>query len=191
MHSLHAATVQGLNGFLMEQRSLPHASSMTMRLLTFDDAIETPWPEGTPLSDTRFTVSPDMVRPRGQTAFLDAIGTALSGTALLPLRVVCIVTDGYENSSRHFTRPQVNDLITARKDAGWTFIFLASNQDAIQEGATLGINASNCATFSNTAEGITGGFGSASAASCRGSMFGQNAATFSSAERTACLGRKC
>merc|ERR1712110_961252 len=105
----------------------------------------------------------------------------------MPSRVVCIVTDGLENSSRRYTRAQVNDLITVRKNAGWTFIFLAANQDAIAVGVTLGINAGTCATFSATPEGITAGFGSASAASCRGSAFGSAAATFSSAERAACV----
>jgi hypothetical protein len=51
--------------------------------------------------------------------------------------VVCIVTDGMENSSLEYTPEQVNDLITARKTAGWTFIFLAANQDAIAVGSTL------------------------------------------------------
>lgn len=161
---------------------------MTMRLVVFDNKIETCWGEGTPLSDTSLTVTPGMVQPRGQTALLDAIGSTLSSTHLTPARVVCIVTDGHENSSNRFTRSQVNDLITARKNAGWTFIFLAANQDAIAVGATLGIGAGTCATFSATSEGIAGGFGSASASSCRGAMLGSSAASFSSAERAACLG---
>lgn len=187
MQPLHSATVQGLNKFLADQRLLPHASAITMRLVVFDHQIETCWREGTPLSDTSLAVSPNMVQPRGQTALLDAIGTTLSSTQLTPPRVVCIVTDGCENSSTQFTRSQVNDLITARKNAGWTFIFLAANQDAIAVGGTLGIGAGTCATFSATPEGISGGFGSASAASCRGSMFGSGAAAFSSAERAACV----
>lgn len=187
MQPLHAATVQGLNKFLADQRLLPHAHAMTMRLVVFDDRIETCWREGTPLSDTSLVVTPNMVQPRGQTALLDAIGSTLSSTQLTPARVVCIVTDGCENSSSQFTRPQVNDLITARKNAGWTFIFLAANQDAIAVGGTLGIDAATSATFSATPAGISAGFGSASAASCRGSMFGSGAAAFSSTERAACL----
>merc|ERR1711865_982017 len=152
---------------------VPHAHLMTMRLVAFDHVIETPWPEGTPLSDTNRTVTPAMVQPRGQTALLDAIGATLSSTCLSPPRVVCIVTDGCENSSQQYTRQQVNDLISSRQNAGWTFIFLAANQDAIAVGSTLGIGGGNCATFSATPAGITGGFGSASAACCRGSAFGR------------------
>lgn len=187
MRPLHSATVQGLNQFLTEQRSLPRACTMTMRLVVFDHIVETCWAEGTPLTDTSYTVTPEMVQPRGQTALLDAIGGSLSGTPLTPPRIVCIVTDGCENSSQRYTRLQVNDLITARKNAGWTFIFLAANQDAISVGATLGIGAGTCATFSATSEGIAAGFGSASASCCRGSTFGSGAAAFSSAERAACL----
>lgn len=187
MQPLHSATVQGLNAFLVEQRALPNACAMTMRLVAFDDQIETCWEEGTPLSDTSLTVHPAMVQPRGTTALLDAIGGTLINTPLAPARVVCIVTDGCENASRRCTRSQVNDLITARKEAGWTFIFLAANQDAIAVGGTLGIDAGTCATFSATSAGIAAGFGSASASSCRGAMFGSSAANFSSAERAACL----
>lgn len=188
MEPLHAATVSGLNHFLREHRTLPHANTISMRLVVFDNVIETPWPEGTPLNDLSRTVTPAMVKPRGQTALLDAIGTILSGAPLVPMRVVCIVTDGYENSSRQYTRSQVNNLITKRKEAGWTFIFLAANQDAIAEGATLGIEAGNCATFSATPAGLYGSFGSASAASNRGSLFGNGASAFSNTERAACFG---
>jgi len=117
MQPLHSATVQGLSGFLDEQRSLPHASATTMRLVVFDHETKTCWGEGTPLS-TGLKVTREMVQPRGQTALLDAIGSILSSTHLTPARVVCIVTDGHENSSTRFTRSQVNDLITARKNAG-------------------------------------------------------------------------
>jgi len=187
MQPLHAATVQGLNRFLGEQRCLPHAHTMTVRLVVFDDEIETPWPETTPLSDSTLTVTPAMVQPRGQTALLDVIGVTLDGTPLSPPRVVCIVTDGQENSSRRYRRQRVNELISERKNVGWTFIFLAANQDAIAEGANLGIDTGNCSTFSASPEGIAGCFGSASAASCRGSLFGNAAAAFSASERAACL----
>lgn len=187
MSPLHNATVQGLNRFLGEQRSLPHASAMTLRLVVFDHAIDTCWPEGTSLTDSSLAISPGMVQPRGQTALFDAVGSTLSSTPLAPPRVVCIVTDGQDNASRLFSASQVNALITERKNAGWTFVFLAANQDAISVGAKLGVGASTCATFSATSAGISGGFGSASASCARGAMFGSGAAAFSSAERSACL----
>jgi len=190
MSPLHTATVQGLNRFLEEQRMLPHAAAMTVRLVTFDDAIENPWPEGTPLGNASFRVTAEMVQPRGSTALLDAIGTTLCSTPITPVRVVCIVTDGMENASKRYTRSQVVGLITTRKEAGWTFIFLAANQDAIASGAAFGIGAGTCATFSATEAGITAGFGSASASSCRGALFGSGAANFSSAERAACLSNR-
>lgn len=186
MQHLQAATVQGLNHLLSQQRALPHASCMTMRLITFDDRVETPWPEGTPVSDLSRNVNADLVGARGCTALLDAIGITLSSTPLQPPRVVCIVTDGLENSSRQYTRQRVNELIAERRNAGWTFIFLAANQDAIAEGASLGIGAGTCATFSANPAGLYGGFESASSASCRGALFGSGAAAFSAAERSAC-----
>lgn len=187
MRSLHAATVEGLNTFLRDQRQLPHAAAVTVRLVTFDHAIETPWPEGTPLNRSSLAVTPEMVQPRGTTALLDAIGFTLSSTPLLPVRVACIVTDGMENASTRFTLSQVNDLICKRRSVGWTFVFLAANQDAIASGRALGIDAGTCATFSANVGGVSGGFGSASASCSRGAMFGKEAARFTEAELRACI----
>lgn len=190
MRPLHDATVTGLRRFLEEQRNLPHADRMTVTLTTFDDKIEQPWGSSCALVQSNGlvpVVNASDVAPRGMTALLDAIGSTLASTSLLPPQVVCIVTDGLENSSTRFQHAQVMQLIRERQNSGWTFIFLAANQDAIRTGGELGILGRNCATFSATAVGIENGFGSASAASCRGALFGNNASAFTVSERAACL----
>merc|ERR1712187_747759 len=125
----------------------------------------------------------------GMTALLDAIGSTLAPTSLRPPQVVCIVTDGFENSSKRFRHAEVMQLIEQRQTSGWTFILLAANQDAIQTGSQLGIFGHNCATFSASEEGVANSFGSASAASCRGALFGNQASALTSSEREMCLNR--
>ena len=98
------------------------------------------------------------------------------------------VTDGFENSSREWTRQSIAELIERCKQHGWTFIFLAANQDAIQTGASLGFAAGSCATFAATPAGAGGLFGSAAASVCRAVTFGSDAAAFTAQERAACLG---
>ena len=51
-----------------------------------------------------------------------------------------IVTDGQENSSKEFTRAKIREMIKHQQSAyNWQFTFLAANQDAFAEGASLGI----------------------------------------------------
>ncbi|MDB5177488.1 MAG: hypothetical protein JWN75_1156, partial [Candidatus Saccharibacteria bacterium] len=47
----------------------------------------------------------------------------------------------------------ISDLITAKRDLGWEFIFLAAGQDAIATATTLSIPAADAYTFAqNLAE---------------------------------------
>ncbi len=88
--------------------------------------------------------------PRGSTALLDAVGRAINETGARlgaidesqrpGLVVFVIVTDGAENSSKEFTRPKIREMIEHQQSAyKWQFTFLAANQDAFAEAATLGI----------------------------------------------------
>ena len=92
----------------------------------------------------------DTFQPRGTTALLDAIGRTIDATgdrlcglpeAERPDRVlIVIVTDGLENASTDYTRARVFDLITTQHDVyRWSFLFMAANQDAIQEDGHIGI----------------------------------------------------
>ena len=96
--------------------------------------------------------------PRGSTALLDAVGRAINETGarlmemeetLRPgLVVFVIVTDGAENSSKEFSRGQIREMIEHKQSVlKWQFSFLAANQDAFVEGATLGIDQTGIANF--------------------------------------------
>ena len=186
MQNLLGATVSGLNEFVDMQRSqLRDAVRATVRLHVFDDQVETRWNEGQRLVSAPCVTEHD-VMPRGSTALLDAIGQTLGVLPVHEPRIVCIVTDGEENSSRHWTREGVLELIARLKRHGWTFIFMAANQDAIQTGAGLGFGAGTCATFGASATGVRAAFGSAAASSCRASFGGSQAAAFTQSERAAC-----
>jgi hypothetical protein len=56
---------------------------------------------------------------------------------------VVILTDGYENGSRQYTKAHIKDLIEAKTKEGWTFVYLGANQDAFAEAGDLGIS-QNC-----------------------------------------------
>ena len=96
--------------------------------------------------------------PRGSTALLDAVGRAINETderlagmeeSERPgLVVFVIVTDGHENSSREFTKPQIKKIIENRQDrCDWQFTFLGANQDAFAEAGHMGIRRVGVAYF--------------------------------------------
>jgi uncharacterized protein YegL len=103
--------------------------------------------------------------PRGATALLDAIGKTIGDVkerlASLPAKkqpdvVFAVVTDGLENSSMEWTRDQVLSAVKDRVDAGWAFTFLGADQDAIQEGERLGLEAAGSLTYGKSRTGAAG-----------------------------------
>ena len=149
MEHILTPTVSGLNEFMGSQKHLPGAENTFVTLHTFDDQYETPIPR-TPLAEVP-TITVWHIAPRGMTALYDAIGHMFADMPMTPAKVV-IVTDGEENASKQFTKRQVMDQITERRRLGWTFIFLAANQDAIASGMSIGIPREAACTF-NTTEG--------------------------------------
>ena len=152
MEKLFWATVKGLTEFVKHQQSLENAKHTTISLTTFDDIVEKPVSD-TPLLDYVFDQS--HIHPRNTTALYDAIGNLFEGIPFDSKRTVVIITDGEDNSSRKFTASSISDQITERRKFGWTFIFLAANQDAIASGRALSIPAETSCTFNAEDETAT------------------------------------
>ncbi len=106
--------------------------------------------------------------PRGATALLDAIGTTITdlkrryATNRPGKVVIVVVTDGYENSSRNFTKEAITKLIDGCRTADWEFIFLAADQDAIASGADIGFTPLHSMTFDKSPIGVCSAFASVS-----------------------------
>lgn len=141
----------GLNAFVENQASEPGDAEIT--LAQFDKMYELAWPLG-PINDApKYTLM-----PRGCTALLDSMGRFITevGEELAkrdeadrPGKViVCIVTDGLENSSVDWTRDGVKALVERQRSQWqWEFIFLGANMDAVQEAASVGIPQKSSLTF--------------------------------------------
>ncbi len=161
MDSIKSDAIGGFNSFLEAQKKVPGTAIMTIVL--FDDQYEklcdaAPLQEVKPLTDNTFV-------PRGSTALLDAIGRTIDelGLSLAAMPedqrpgnvIVAILTDGYENASRVFTREQIFDKITHQQTVyQWQFEFLAANQDAIEAGREIGIAADDTTSFDATSQGV-------------------------------------
>jgi hypothetical protein len=153
MSSIINEAIGGFNQFLKEQRELPDEASITVAL--FDNQYELLY-NNVDIKETK-----DLTRaewsPRGMTALYDAIGRTINDVKAAheklkkkdrPDKVlVCIVTDGEENSSREFRLSDIEKLIKDCEKDDWAFVYLAANQDAFEVGTGFGIRAGNTYTF--------------------------------------------
>lgn len=149
MGSIQEDAQNGFNHFLAEQKDVPGEANLT--LVEFDHECNEIYNRANLKSVEQYTLN-----PRGCTALLDAIGRTLNSQPEFSKEtkvIVVIVTDGGENSSKEYTRSQVFDLITSRREQGWEFLFLAADQDAISVGVSMGIASNKSANFARTASG--------------------------------------
>ena len=101
----------------------------------------------------------------GCTALLDAIGkTIISLDNEVSGKVLFVITtDGLENSSRHFTKDKVKNLIETHD---WEFLFIGADIDSYHEAFTLGIDEDHAANFEKSSRGLGGLFSSVSRYRC-------------------------
>ena len=91
----------------------------------------------------------------GCTALYDAMGEMISELKrkLTPEDrvLVTIITDGYENSSTHWSGPQIKSLVEELRHEGWTFTYIGANQDVEAVAGSMGIR--NTLAFEETEDG--------------------------------------
>ncbi len=127
-------TIGGYNAFVHSQKNL----GGTMALYYFDHEF-TPIYTKTPVDEVN-DITTETYVPRGSTALLDAIGQLIKKEETDgEKKTVIILTDGFENASKKYTKAHIKDLIIAKEKEGWQFIYLAANQDAFAEGESMGI----------------------------------------------------
>jgi hypothetical protein len=64
------------------------------------------------------------------------------------------MTDGLENASKDYTREKINSMIAHQREVySWEFLVLAANQDAIQEGARIGVQSHGGISIQSTSGG--------------------------------------
>ena len=145
MSTMGPEPVEAVNEFILTARAAakPAAENCVITLYTFNQKVTKKW-DRVPLNDV---VKFEDYLPTATTALNDAIGKAITEHTELENVSVVIVTDGAENSSRTFGHEQVKELIKDKTDGGWTFMFLAANQDAFATGGSYGIDANRSANF--------------------------------------------
>ena len=171
MQSIRSDAEGGLRALIADQRT--QSGRATLRLAQFDHDYELVHPSQ-PLDQ----VPDPVLSPRGRTALLDAWGQAMvefgEELATLPEDqrpahvVFVVVTDGLENASEEWTRDRVLKMVKEQTDQwGWTFLFVAANQDAVEEGAKYGVPGAQSVTYTPDAAGTRAAYVSTSDAVTR------------------------
>merc|ERR1719188_1661538 len=76
--------------------------------------------------------------------------------------VVVTFSDGRENASREHSRKSIFKRINAKREAGWTFVFMGANQDSYAEGGGLGFATRNTQNFAFDGAGARAAYSSVS-----------------------------
>lgn len=148
MYTIQHDAEGGINNFIREQQKEGNAN---LTFIEFDSEINAVYKQ----TDIKNVTDYELV-PRGGTALYDAIGATLANADNIKTtgkKIVVIVTDGGENSSREWSQQAIFERIESLKERGWDFLFLAANQDAMSTGTSLGIEAGETITFANTGIG--------------------------------------
>ena len=161
MGSLRTTTIESLKKFFEGLKS--EEDKTLLDVWQFDDVVKhladsVDLNAGAPRTIEDYTIG-------GCTALYDAICTGIDELgrkfAAMPETerpdgvIFAILTDGFENASRMFTRTDVKTRIEHQSTKyNWEFRFLAANQDAITTGRDFGLAAESCATFDATEAGV-------------------------------------
>lgn len=109
----------------------------------------------TPIDEAKEITKDDYV-VGGCTALYDAMGEMISELKrkITPEErvLVTVITDGYENSSIHWSGPQIKSLVDELRHEGWTFTYMGANQDVEAVAGSMGIR--NSLAFEATEEGV-------------------------------------
>lgn len=166
MTSIQNDVIGGFNKFLADQKAEPGEARITYT--QFDSFYEVVY-QGIDIQKAP-ELTGDTFVPRGMTALYDAIGKTLNDQgkrihdqAWAELVVVCVITDGDENSSHEYTQERVKEMTAHAESKGWKFIFLAANQDAFAASQKIGSSGQYSGNFAASAVGVASAYGATSA----------------------------
>lgn len=146
MESQVGRVCEGFNSFVAQQLKVPGDASL---YLTFFNTVSWTPVKNQPLQAFNKLDSTNY-RPNGGTALLDAIGNTIKQIDEVSdgkRVIVCIVTDGQENSSNFYTKTHVKDLIEARQAKGWEFVYICADMASFHDAVAMGIRTTNVAMY--------------------------------------------
>jgi len=139
MRPMWNAATKGLQSLVDKQRTLSK-SKLTLNL--FGSHVETLYKRE--LMQSIYHIP--LPLPYGSTSLLDGLGYLIEDIAgpydsmsTKPKVLIALITDGHENSSRHFSLNRIQEMIEyRRKKCDWQFIYLCNDDDSKEQGRSFG-----------------------------------------------------
>lgn len=164
MSSLKSDTIGSFNSVIEEQKKDTENGKVYVTTVLFDSK-HGKLHDREDIENVKPMTSDDY-KPSGCTGLLDAVGDALNNLSNVEgikdrNVVVAIITDGYENASKEYSKKQVKELIESRQKDGWKVLFFGAGVDAFSDksGGGLGIPKQRLMTVDYSKAGIRDTFG--------------------------------
>ena len=148
MHGSETNTIGGFNSYIEKNRN----NNYKITTVLFDNEYELLY-EGVNIKDVKKLTNKEYYT-RGSTALLDAIGRSINYMDQKESKkaLFIITTDGYENSSREFSKDKIKKMI--KKHTNYEFMYIGADIDSYDEGASLGIRKENISNYVKDKKGI-------------------------------------
>ena len=148
MQANKQATIDACNEFVAGLNGDPHTRDFLFSLAVFNSNIGLERVVDGVQLDRAPKLDHEHYQPTGATPLYDAMWQSMNLLEDHEGQVLFIVqTDGEENSSRIATRQQIVDRVAEKTAAGWQFVYLGCDIDAMQQGGELGIAAGNTMSY--------------------------------------------
>ena len=189
MNGKQEDTIGGINTTIEELKSSENVDEINFSLKFFNEREEMKI-RSKKINEV-LSLNPSELRPSGGTALLDALGNTINYFIEKKLRnedcfdkcLIYVATDGLENSSKHFTKESLRQIIeNAENNYNITVMYLGANQDAIFEASQIGIPLDRAINYNENSESSQNVYRAVSASAQR-SIAGYNSG-FSQLERT-------
>jgi len=162
MGDMRQEALDAYNDLIVQIKKEAHTVPTDVSFITFNTGPHKPrvWCEAANKLQ-KFTL--EDYTPEGWTALFDTVAKTVneldkrvdaSGASFL----VNIISDGYENNSKEYTKEAIAALIKSKQDTGrWTFTYLGANQDLAEVSRQMGIPQGNMCNFAATPDGMRRG----------------------------------
>lgn len=161
MATCWSQTIEGLNGFIAEQKTIDQGDTkIGITLFDSDGGWSTAAKTNLervyygPISEVEF-ISETQFSPRGGTPLYDSVGQIVHGLKKArdesdnePNVLLAIMTDGGNTDSHGYTANQVKDMLGEVQNDGFTVVYLGADQDAWSVGSTMGLSRGNVMNYS-------------------------------------------
>jgi hypothetical protein len=152
MEHIRDDTIGAFNAYL--QALQEGDEDITFSLLLFDSVSIDKICTNVPVKDVE-RLSRETYVPRAWTPLIDAAYKTIKAVEAYvegkgDKVVICIQTDGDENSSTEYTWQDLNDLIKEKTAAGWQFNFMGAGLDAYKQGQRMGISVGQTMSYDHS-----------------------------------------